>query len=305
MSHIVIAALYQFKHLPEPTAFQRALQEVCAQNHIKGTLIVAEEGINGTVAGTREAIDHLKSFLAGHFEALEYKESYTEALPFKRMKVHLKREIVTLGVPGIHPEKEKGTYVSPEEWNDLISDPEVMLIDTRNTYEVGIGTFRGAVNPHTRSFTEFPEFVKAIKNKNQKIAMYCTGGVRCEKASAYMLSQGFDTVYHLKGGILKYLETIPQPESLWDGDCFVFDERVALGQGLAPGQYESCHGCRRPISEEDKASPLYERGVSCPKCYDSLTLEKKESARERQRQEDLAAKRGQTHIGARMAPSKT
>lgn len=297
MSHsLIVAALYQFKEVASPKDIQQALRELCHTHRTKGTLILAPEGINGTVAGSREAIDHLKALLAIYFEGLEYKESPTETMPFRRMKIPIKREIVTLGDPTVSPTRQKGTYVNAEDWNALVSDPDVLVLDTRNDYEVQIGTFRHAVNPQTRSFKEFPNFAKSLP-KSKKVAMFCTGGIRCEKASSYMLSQGFEEVYHLKGGILKYLEIIPPEQSLWEGQCFVFDGRIALKPGLAQGTFEQCYGCRRPLSQEDKTSPFYERGVSCPLCYSVLPEKKKQGARERQRQEDLAIKRGYSHIG--------
>ncbi len=293
---IIVAALYQFTPLSYPEQLQKELKAVCHEQGIKGTLILASEGINGTVAGTRTAIDHLKSFLAHHFDALEYKESSAATMPFRRMKVPLKKEIVTIGDPSVSPIHLKGTYVDPQDWNALISDPDTLVLDTRNDYEVKIGTFRGAINPQTQTFSQFPTFAKTLP-KAKKVAMFCTGGIRCEKASSYMLSEGFENVYHLKGGILKYLETVPPEENLWEGDCFVFDERVALATGLAKGQFERCFGCRHPISKEDKDSSFYERGISCPHCYHTLTDKKKLRARERQRQEDLAQQRGYSHLG--------
>ncbi len=301
MSKYVVAALYQFIPLPDYKELQPILKTLCDKQNLKGILLLAKEGINGTVAGSREGIDALKSFLGERFNNLEYKESLADEMPFHRMKVRLKKEIVTLGVPSVSPTKSVGTYVEPEKWNELISDPDVLVLDTRNDYEVVIGSFKGAQNPKTQSFREFPDYVKGLnENKNKRVAMYCTGGIRCEKASAYMLSQGFEEVYHLKGGILKYLETVPESESLWEGECFVFDRRVAVGHGLHDGHYDSCHGCRYPISENDKKSPHYERGVSCPNCYNTSTEAQKISARQRQRQEDIAQSRGQKHIGAVM-----
>ncbi|MBY0501999.1 MAG: rhodanese-related sulfurtransferase [Alphaproteobacteria bacterium] len=301
MSKFVVAALYQFSSLSDVKELRSFLINLCNQQGIKGTLLLAKEGINGTVAGSRQAIDILESFLRSRFDALEYKESITNQMPFHRLKVRLKKEIVTLGVPEVNPCERVGTYVDPQDWNRLISDPDVLVLDTRNAYEVEIGTFRNAINPKTRTFTEFPEFVKHIdKKKHRRIAMFCTGGIRCEKASSYMISQGFEEVYHLKGGILKYLETTGPESSLWDGECFVFDGRVAVSHGLESGHYASCHGCRHPISQEDICSPFYERGVACPHCYHSLTSEKRKAARERQRQEDLAKLRGKKHIGAMM-----
>lgn len=301
MSKIIVAALYQFTPLPHFQALQQPLKDVCKDLGIKGILLLAQEGINGTVAGSRSAIDSLRDFLNKHFNALEYKESWAEETPFHRMKVRLKKEIVTLGIPNLNPCETVGTYVAPQDWNGLISEPDVLLIDVRNDYEVKIGTFKGAVNPKTKTFKEFPEFVKTLdKMKHRRIAMCCTGGIRCEKASAYMLSQGFEEVYHLKGGILKYIETTPPENTLWDGECFVFDGRVAVGHRLELGHAKICHGCRFPLSEAEIQSPLYERGVSCPHCYDLISPEKKKAARQRQRQEDLAQQRGTKHIGAVM-----
>ncbi len=301
MSKIIVAALYQFTSLPDFRELRMQLKTLCDQHKIKGTLLLAEEGINGTVAGSRASIEALRSFLALRFDDLEYKESWADKMPFLRMKVRLKKEIVTLGVPGVNPCDTVGTYVNSEEWNRIISDPDVLVLDTRNDYEVEIGTFQRAVNPKTSSFTEFPEFVKQIdKRKHRRVAMFCTGGIRCEKASSYMLSQGFEDVYHLKGGILKYLETVPLEKSLWNGECFVFDGRVAVSHGLERGHYDLCHGCRHPITEEDLRSSLYERGVSCPYCYHSSTPQKHAAARQRQQQEDLARARGEKHIGAVM-----
>ncbi len=301
MSKIIVAALYQFTPLPDFRELQPRLKILCNQEKIKGILLLAEEGINGTLAGSREAIDTLRSFLQKRFDALEYKESLAKEMPFHRLKVRLKKEIVTLGVSEVNPYKKVGTYVNPTDWNELISDPNVLVIDTRNDYEIEMGCFQRALNPKTSSFSDFPAFAQTLdKSKHASVAMYCTGGIRCEKASSYLLSQGFEKVYHLKGGILKYLETIPSEKSLWEGECFVFDNRVAVTHGLEQGQYQLCHGCRRPISEEDLNSSLYERGVSCPQCYSILTSKKRVSARQRQRQEDLARARGNKHIGAVM-----
>lgn len=301
MSSVIVAALYQFKPLPSFQDLQQPLKELGNALKIKGILLLSEEGINGTVAGSREAIDGLRDFLEVHFEALEYKESWAEKMPFHRLKVRLKKEIVTLGDPNVKPWEQAGTYVAPEDWNDLISDPDVLLIDVRNTYEVKIGTFPGALNPKTQTFKEFPAFVKTLdKTKHRRIAMCCTGGIRCEKASSYMLSQGFEEVYHLKGGILKYMEKVPAKDSLWKGECFVFDGRTALSHQLELGESQLCYGCRLPLSESELQSPLYEQGVSCPHCHDRISPEKKQAARERQKQENLAHQRGTKHIGAVM-----
>lgn len=302
MSTIVVAALYKFVALLDYRAMAPRLKDYCDQLGLKGTLLLAEEGINGTIAGTREAIDalldHLKS--DARFRGLEHKESYYEGMPFYRMKVKLKQEIVTMGVEGIDPQEIVGTYVKPQDWNALISDPEVLLIDTRNHYEYSIGTFVGAVDPQTETFREFPAYVAENLDpaKHKKIAMFCTGGIRCEKSTAYLKGQGFNEVYHLEGGILKYLEEVPEEESLWRGECFVFDNRVAVNHSLQRGIYDQCHGCRHPITEEDKLSERYIPGVSCPRCYESLTPEQKQRFSERQKQIELAKQRNEPHIGA-------
>lgn len=303
MSQIIVAALYKFAKLPDYRALQNPILACCEANGIKGTLLLAQEGINGTVAGSRADIDALLAFLRSdaRLATLEHKESLTDEMPFYRMKVRLKKEIVTLGVPGIDPNEKVGTYVAPEDWNALISDPDVLVVDTRNDYEYDIGTFRGALDPKTTTFREFPAYVKQNLDpaKHKKVAMFCTGGIRCEKATAFMLEQGFEDVYHLQGGILKYLEKIPAEQSLWEGECFVFDQRVAVGHGLSVGQHDQCRSCRYPISPEDKASLKYQEGVSCPRCFDTLSEEKRARAMERQRQVALALQRGKQHIGIR------
>ncbi|QMS89258.1 rhodanese-related sulfurtransferase [Nostoc edaphicum CCNP1411] len=283
----VVAALYKFVKLPDFAEKRAPLLSYCQAQDVKGTILLAQEGINGTIAGSRQSIDSVLWFLRSdpRLADLESKESYAETPPFERMKVRLKPEIVTLGLPEIDPNEQVGTYVSPQEWNDLISDPEVTVIDTRNDYEVNIGTFQGAENPQTGSFREFPDYVRHHLDpaKHTKVALFCTGGIRCEKASSFMLAQGFAEVYHLKGGILKYLEEVPAQESLWQGECFVFDERVAVSHGLEEGSCERCFCCGRPISEEDKVSPKYEQGISCPYCFDSLTEEKRARQQEKWR----------------------
>jgi UPF0176 protein len=295
MSPLVVAALYKFVKLENHVDLRASIQARCDALGITGTLLLAEEGINGTIAGTRENLDAMLAYLRSDARLVDlpHKESAAEGQPFYRMKVKLKKEIVTMGVPNIDPTELVGKYVKPEDWNALISAPDVLLVDTRNDYEVDVGTFQGAVNP--------PEYVKNNfdPEKQPRVAMFCTGGIRCEKASAYMLQQGFGEVYHLQGGILKYLENVPAEESLWQGECFVFDQRVAVGQGLQPGHYELCYGCSRPIAREEKNSPKYQAGVSCPHCYDSLTQEKLGAARERQKQVELASQRGEKHIGAK------
>ena len=302
MSQIVIAALYKFVSFPRYQAFREPLLAFCVGQGLKGTLLIAQEGINGTVAGSRSAIDALLVYLQqqDEFAQLEHKESYQDSMPFYRMKVKLKKEIVTMGVESIDPRKSAGTYVEPHEWNALISDPEVTVIDTRNDYEYGIGTFKGAVNPNTESFRQFPEYVanNLSPETHKKVAMFCTGGIRCEKSTAFMKQQGFEEVFHLKGGILKYLEDVSEEKSLWQGECFVFDNRVAVNHKLEKGTYELCHGCRHPITEKDKASELFQEGVSCAYCHKSLSNEQRSRFQERQKQMALAKQRGQVHLGA-------
>ena len=272
----------------------------------KRQLLLATEGINGTIAGSRLAIDEVLAYLKSdaRFNDIDHKESLDSELPFYRMKVKLKKEIVTMGREGIDPKMLVGHYVEPQDWNALITDPEVTVIDTRNHYECDIGSFEGAINPQTTTFKEMPAFVDQQLDpaKHKKVAMFCTGGIRCEKSTAYLLEQGFDEVYHLKGGILKYLEEVPAEKSLWQGECFVFDNRVAVDHDLNVGSYDQCHGCRHPITEAQKSSPHYQRGVCCPLCYDQLTIDQKERFAERQKQIDFAADRNESHIGA--APPK-
>jgi len=280
---------------------QPGLLEFCVKQQLSGTLLLAEEGINGTVAGSRAGIDALISFLKAdpRFARLEHKESCADVMPFTRMKVKLKKEIVTLGVAGINPNEKVGIYVAPEDWNALISDPDVILIDTRNAYECDIGTFRGAIDPRTTTFREFPAYVSQHFNpdRHKKIAMFCTGGIRCEKASSLMVEQGFGQVYHLQGGILKYLEKIPPAESLWEGECFVFDQRISVGPGLRVGEYQQCHGCRHPVSPEDRKSAQFVDGISCPHCFGTQTEERRARFAERQKQAELARQKGGKHIG--------
>lgn len=292
MSNYVVAALYQFVSLPHYKELQAPLKELGLAEDIRGTLLLASEGINGTVCGSRQAIDRLKTYLTslGCFNNLEYKESFCEAQPFVRLKVRLKKEIVTLGIPGIDPTKVVGTYVDSNQWNSLLEDPEVIVLDTRNDYEIKIGSFEGALNPNTRTFRDFPNYVRThLKDKkNKKIAMFCTGGIRCEKASSFMAQEGFEEVYHLKGGILKYLDTIPKEESHWHGECFVFDERIGVKEQVRVGTHSRCFGCRFPISEIDKQSKLYEEGVTCPNCYHTKTEASKAKARTRHMQHQRA-----------------
>lgn len=302
MSQTVVAALYKFVILEDYIELAPRLKSLCDEFNIKGTLLLAREGINGTISGDRKGIDELLAFLTndGRFEGLSYKESFDEHQPFYRMKVKLKKEIVTMGIEGIDPKKIVGTYVKPKDWNALISDPDVVLVDTRNSYEYDIGTFEGAIDPKTTTFREFPEYV--AKNfdpsKHKKVAMFCTGGIRCEKSTAFMKEQGFEEVYHLEGGILKYLEEVPEEESMWRGECFVFDNRVSVNHQLEKGIYDQCHGCRHPITEDDKLSDKYMQGVSCPRCHEMLTEEQKARFAERQKQIELAKLRDEPHIGA-------
>lgn len=296
----VVAALYKFVALPDYVELRDKLYQHLVLNKVKGTLLLAEEGINGTICGTREGIDAVRQWLDadGRFEGLSYKESFADEPAFYRTKVKLKTEIVTMGVPGVNPQHIVGTYVKGEDWNRLIEDPDTILIDTRNDYEVAIGTFKNAVNPNTTSFREFPQWAaeNLDKTKHKKVAMFCTGGIRCEKSTAYLKEQGFDEVYHLDGGILKYLEEMPEDNSLWQGECFVFDQRVAVKHGLAQGSYDQCYACRMPLSQADMQSDKYLQGMSCPHCHDQLSDEQKASFAERQKQIELAKQRGEQHI---------
>lgn len=312
MANFLIAALYKFVHLPDFEALQAPLLACCEANEVKGTLLLAEEGINGTIAGSSGAIKAVLDYLRSdtRLNTLVHKESWSEKMPFYRMKVKLKREIVTMGVPNVQAGTMAGTYVKPQDWNALIDDPDVVVVDTRNDYEVSIGTFNRAVNPQTASFTEFPQWVKeqsaegGLLHNKPRVAMFCTGGIRCEKSTAYMRTLGFDEVYHLEGGILKYLETVPAQESRWDGECFVFDERVSVMHGLEPGHYEFCRACRLPLSAADKASVHFVEGVSCPHCHDKHTEEQKQRFAERQKQVELARQRADRHIGVRVELKK-
>ena len=305
---ISVAALYRFTPFADHAALQAPLLACCRSHGVKGTLLLAHEGINGTIAGSDTGIaavlDHIRA-LPGCAD-LDVKFSRAPTMPFHRMKVRLKAEIVTMGQPDIDPLASVGTYVAPADWNALIADPGTIVIDTRNDYEVAIGTFRGAIDPQTASFRDFPEWFRARRDEllgqgqAPKVAMFCTGGIRCEKSTAFLKAEGVDEVFHLKGGILKYLEDVPPEQSLWQGECFVFDQRVSVGHGLVPGSHALCHACRRPVSAEQQASPEYEEGVSCPACWDERTEEQRTGYRERHRQEQLAAARGAAHVGAVM-----
>jgi UPF0176 protein len=306
---ISVAALYRFAPFDDPAAIQAPLAVLCRAQGVKGTLLLAPEGINGTIAGSDAGIaavlDHLRSL--PNCAGLDVKFARAAAMPFHRMKVRLKREIVTMGQPNIDPLASVGTYVAPADWNALIADPATIVIDTRNDYEVAIGTFERAVDPQTTSFRDFPAWFRAERARllgqgaSPKVAMFCTGGIRCEKSTAFLKAEGVDAVYHLQGGILKYLEEVPAETSLWQGECFVFDQRVSVGHGLAPGSHALCHACRRPVSHADQATPEYEPGVSCPACFAERSEAQREGYRERHRQEELAAARGAAHVGAEMA----
>ena len=304
-NEILVAALYKFVEIDDLLSLQSNLYEICEKNNIMGTILIANEGINGTISGKNNEINQTISLLKSdkRFTNIEIKYSSSDKQPFHRMKVRLKKEIVTIGLPEINPNKKVGTYVKPEDWNDLISDPNVIVIDTRNKYETKIGSFENALDPETSSFREFPDWVKKFKsskeNANKKIAMFCTGGIRCEKASSLMKEEGFEDVYHLQGGILKYLETIDKENSLWNGECFVFDQRVCLTDELEVGSYKMCFACRMPITEEEMQNEKYIEGISCIYCYDKTTKEKKERFGSRQRQILLAKERGEKHLGGK------
>jgi UPF0176 protein len=307
-SEIQVAALYKFTPFGDPAALRAPLLAACEEVGVKGTLLLANEGINGTIAGTDNAIaavlDHIRQ-LPGCADT-EVKFSHAPEMPFHRMKVRLKREIVTMGQPDIDPRHSVGRYVDPQDWNALISDPDTVVIDTRNDYEVAVGTFEGAVDPATQSFRDFPKWFREHREElltgKKRVAMFCTGGIRCEKSTSFLRAEGIEDVFHLKGGILKYLEEVPPEESKWQGDCFVFDERVTVRHGLEPGEYGLCRACRRPVSAEDMAHPDFEEGVSCPHCMNERTEEQRARYRERQRQEALARKRGTHHVGATFTP---
>ena len=304
-NEILVATLYKFVEINNLLSLQDNLYNICEENNIMGTILIADEGINGTISGKHNEIKETISSLTSddRFSNIEIKYSSTDKQPFHRMKVRLKKEIVTIGLPEINPNKKVGRYVKPEDWNELISDPNVVVIDTRNKYETKIGSFQNALDPETSSFREFPDWVKKFKNSkensNKKIAMFCTGGIRCEKASSLMKEEGFEDVYHLQGGILKYLETIDKENSLWNGECFVFDQRVCLTDELEVGSYKMCFACRMPITEEEMQNEKYIEGISCIYCYDKTTEEKKERFGSRQKQILLAKERGEKHLGGK------
>ncbi|WP_416694527.1 rhodanese-related sulfurtransferase [Candidatus Pseudothioglobus sp. Uisw_050_01] len=298
---LTICALYKFTRLDDFEEIQGPLKIFLESLNIRGTLLLAKEGVNGTIAGDNDSIMKFLDYLQKdeRLVGLEYKFSYSEKPPFKRLKVKLKKEIVTLGVSDIDPIFSSGTYVKPADWNELVNDPDVVLIDTRNNYEFEIGSFKGSINPNTETFREFPAYTKnnLEKYRDKKIAMFCTGGIRCEKSTAYLKSKGFENVFHLQGGILKYLEEVKEGESLWEGECFVFDDRVAVKHNLELGKYDQCHACRFPITDEDKEHPHYEKGASCPRCYGTKNSSQVSRYREREKQVQLAKSRGESHIG--------
>ncbi len=305
---IIVAALYRFAAFGDIAAIQKQLADVCQRQKVKGTILIATEGVNGTIAGSADGIAHVVAHirsLPGCAE-LDVKYSGAKEMPFYRMKVRIKQEIVTMGVAGIDPRREAGTYVQPKDWNALISDPDTIIIDIRNDYEVAIGSFEGAVDPNTKTFRDFPEWFRenrtalTERSNKPKFAMFCTGGIRCEKSTAFLKQEGIDDVYHLEGGILRYLETIPENESKWQGECFVFDERVSVKHGLELGSLELCHACRRPINDDDKVADTYLEGVSCPACYDERSEDDRARFAERQRQIKLAKQRGEQHIGKKL-----
>jgi UPF0176 protein len=297
-----VAALYQFAPFDDPAALREPLLELCRAKGIKGTLLLAREGINGTIAGNEAGVEAVLTYIRGLPGCAEFNVKFSNAdkMPFHRMKVRLKKEIVTLGVPGVDPARDVGQYVEAEAWNDLISDPNTIVIDTRNDYEVAIGTFKGAIDPKTKSFSEFPDWFRAHRaelNEKPKVAMFCTGGIRCEKSTAFLRSEGIEQVFHLKGGILKYLETVPKEQSLWDGECFVFDERVSVGHGLEPGHHILCRACRMPLNRDERMSAGFIDGVQCLYCVSERTDADRARYAERHKQVALAEKRSQHHIG--------
>jgi UPF0176 protein len=298
---MIVLTFYKFVTLEKVSKIKAPLLRLCKSNDIKGTILLGREGVNGTISGPERGIKAIQAYFEAHpkLANMDYKTSEHPEHPFYRMKIKIKKEIVTIGRQEVDPQDVVGTYVDGQEWNALLEDPEVVVIDTRNTYEYDVGTFKNAANPYTTNFCEFPDYVKSNLDpkKNKKVAMFCTGGIRCEKASSYMLQQGFEEVYHLKGGILKYLQDVPEEESLWQGECFVFDNRVTVNHRLEKGSYELCHACRHPVSAADMQSPQYVQNISCPHCFDSQSERNRERAAERAKQIALAKKRGEQHIG--------
>ena len=300
MTEFLVATFYRFTTIDDLLTLQTSMENCCCENDVRGIVLLANEGINATIAGSREGVQEVLRFLGNdpRFEGLTWKESNATKQPFRKLRVRLKKEIVTMGVPGIDPARLVGTYVKPEDWNDLVSDPNVIVVDTRNDYEVEIGSFKNSINPNIVSFGELPQWIEENIDVDEqpRVAMFCTGGIRCEKSTALLKEAHLNEVYHLEGGILKYLEVIPEEESLWEGQCFVFDERVSVGHGLEVGDYELCRACRFPISNEEKSSSKYLEGVSCLRCYDQTTDQQKARFAERQKQMELARHRGESHI---------
>ncbi len=305
-----VAAFYSFIGLSDLLQLKKEFTKFLTNQDIRGTVLIASEGINGTLAGKKSSINKFKNLLKSKnlYEAKNFKTSKCEFDPFPRLKIKLKDEIVTIGNKLVDPKKIVGEYIPPEDWNQLIADVEVMVLDTRNTYEYSIGSFKNAIQPDTTNFREFPAWLERVEesglDKNKRVAMFCTGGIRCEKASSLMRSKGFENIFHLQGGILNYLEKINQEDSLWKGECFVFDNRVAVNHKLQVGSYDMCHGCRMPITESDKNSEHYERGISCPNCFNKKTLDQKNRYAERQKQVDLAKLRNEKHIGTNFVLNK-
>jgi UPF0176 protein len=304
-----IITFYQFADLPDFQEWKIRLEDLGEKEKVLGTIILGKEGINATICGSEDGVRKFMAFIRAdeRFAEMPSRSTFTSRETFYRLRVAIRDEIVTLGVPGIDPTEVVGQYVEPEDWNTLITDPDILLVDTRNDYEVELGTFKGALDPNTQNFSEWPDFAKdSLSNSpKRKVAMFCTGGIRCEKASSHLLQNGFDEVYHLRGGILHYLEKIDPEESQWEGECFVFHHQVSVTHGLKDGEAVLCFGCRWPLTEEDLSSPDYEKGVSCPKCHGGLSDRKRESLRERQRQIELARKRRETHIGRKMPTPRT
>jgi len=300
MTEFLVATFYKFTILDDIATMQKSIETCCNDNGVRGIVLLANEGINSTIAGTQEGVLAVLHFLQKdpRLKGLTWKESSATKQPFRKLRVRLKKEIVTLGVPGIDPERLVGTYVKPEKWNDLISDPNVIVVDTRNDYEVEIGSFKNAINPDITAFGELPQWIDDNLDIEEQptVAMFCTGGIRCEKSTAFLKEAGVNEVYHLEGGILKYLEIVPEEQSLWDGQCFVFDERVSVGHGLEVGEYELCRACRYPIGEAEISSPYYKEGVSCSRCHSQTTDEQKERYAERQKQIEIARHRGDSHL---------
>lgn len=301
MKKYKIAAFYKFVTLEDYKELRKPFLNECSKYDLKGTIILALEGINATIAGTKEAVDSFLKYLSSDIRLshINYKFSYDDEVPFYRMKVKLKKELIQIGIDGINPNEKVGTYVDPKDWNELVNNSEVLLVDTRNNYEVEVGTFKGAIKPDINNFREFPDYVRVNLNpmKHKKVAMFCTGGIRCEKASSFMMNEGFEQVYHLKGGILKYLEDVPSEESIWEGECFVFDNRTSVDDDLGSGEYTLCSNCRSPLSPSDRKSDHYEEGISCPRCFQNITKKRRSSLAERQRQMELAKKRNEQHLG--------